>query len=287
MVNDYSIFQQLLSPQVLNHVAPPPGGEIFVRHLHALPGYQCTALDSDKERESGWKQQEPYEFPLTNFCRVLNVGCGNSQLGEYMLQSGFTDVVNVDYSEIVIKKSECNFVEMSPETVFAVTHAEWAIIHGSAVEEKYNDEYFAELSIRQERKELHCDTPKLESRDDGSSLSTTRPHPIPKMTFYVGDVTEGLDFPNESFDLIICKKTLDVILCGVGSVTNAKSMMTECFRLLNKEHGVMMILSSAKPEDRAYYFEQDPWSGVENIKLPSMEIEQRKSHERYVDADSN
>lgn len=155
------------------------------------------------------------------------------------------------------------------------------------MEEKYNDEYFAELSIRQERKELHCD-PKLESRDDGSSLSTTRP-PIPKMTFHVGDVTEGLGFPNESFDLIICKKTLDVILCGVGSVTNAKSMMTECFRLLNKEHGVMMILSSAKPEDRAYYFEQDPWSGVENIKLPSMDqgIEQRRSHERFVNADSN
>jgi hypothetical protein len=157
----------------------------------------------------------------------------------------------------------------------------------AAVQEKYNDEYFAELSIRQQQKELHCDTPKLESRDDGSSLSTTRQDPIPQMTFLVGDVTEGLGFPNESFDLIICKKTFDVILCGAGSVTNAKSMMTECFRLLNKEHGVMMILSSAKPEDRAYYFEQDPWSGIENIKLPTMDqsFEQRKSHERFVDVD--
>jgi hypothetical protein len=106
IVNDYSIFQQLLSPQVLNHLAPPPGGEIFIRHLHALPGYQCTALDDDK-KETDWKQREPYDFPLASFCRVLNVGCGNSQLGEYMLQSGFTDVVNIDYSEIVIKKSEC------------------------------------------------------------------------------------------------------------------------------------------------------------------------------------
>lgn len=154
------------------------------------------------------------------------------------------------------------------------------------MQEKYNDDYFVELSKSAQRTKLLCDTPKLESRDDGSSISAT---PIPKMTFHVGDITEGLGYPDESFDLIICKKTLDVILCGVGSNINAKSMMKECFRLLNKEHGVMMILSSAKPEDRAYYFEQDPWSGVENIKLPSADVgsEQRKFHDRFVDTDFN
>ncbi len=170
------------------------------------------------------------------------------------------------------------------------THAECATIHMNVtVQEKYNGKYFEELSIRQQRKKLHCDTPKLESRDDGSTISTACQDPIPKMTFHVGDVTEGLGFPNESFDLIICKKTLDVILCSVGSVTNAKSMMNECFRLLNKEHGVMMILSSAKPEDRAYYFEQDPWSGIENIKLPTMDqsFEQKTSHERFVNVETN
>ncbi|KAL3761850.1 hypothetical protein ACHAWU_009015 [Discostella pseudostelligera] len=255
IVNDYSIFQQLFSPRILNHVASPPGGEIFIRHLNALPGYQQYISPVDGEaNEKDWKQRESQEFPSSDTCRVLHIGCGNSQLGEYMLQSGFTDIVNVDYSEVVIKM----------------------------MQEKYNDDYFEELSSCIQRKGLLSDTPKLESRDDGSSLSATRTQPMPKMTFQVGDITEGLGYPDESFDLIICKKTLDVILCSVGSTTNAKSMMAECFRLLNKEHGVLMILSSAKPEDRAYYFEQDPWSGVENIKLPSIDdgFDQRKSHER-------
>lgn len=153
------------------------------------------------------------------------------------------------------------------------------------MQEKYNDKFFANLCSCTQRNKLHHDSPKLDSRDDGnSSFIASRLQSIPKMTFHVGDITKGLDYPDESFDLIICKKTLDVILCGVGSVANAKSMMTECFRLLNKEHGIMMIISSAKPDDRAYYFEQDPWSGIENIKLSSISFEQRNSHERFVDS---
>jgi len=51
-------------------------------------------------------QYEARDFPSKERCRVLNVGCGNSHLGEQMLQSGFTEIVNVDYSEVVINKSE-------------------------------------------------------------------------------------------------------------------------------------------------------------------------------------
>ena len=46
-------------------------------------------------------------YPSKEKCRVLNVGCGNSQLSEFMVQDGWFDIENIDYSEVVINKSEC------------------------------------------------------------------------------------------------------------------------------------------------------------------------------------
>jgi ubiquinone/menaquinone biosynthesis C-methylase UbiE len=148
--------------------------------------------------------------------------------------------------------------------------------------EKYDADFFADLQSSVSKKELLCTALGLESRDEINHHSTRLP--TPKMIFEVGDITEGIHHPDESFDLIICKKTLDFVLCGAGSAANAKSMMTECYRLLNKDHGIMMILSTAKPEDRAFFYEQDPWSGVENIKLPinGVGLDQKKGHERFV-----
>lgn len=150
------------------------------------------------------------------------------------------------------------------------------------MKERYGANYFVELQSCIEKEVMLRNSLGLESRDD-NNLNAESFSSAPKMAFECGDISEGINYQDETFDLIICKKTLDVILCGAGSVANARSMMSECFRLLNKDHGVMMIISSAKPEDRAFYFEQDAWSGVENIKLPSKEdvqFDQRKGHER-------
>lgn len=106
IVNDYSIFQHLLSPQILNHVAAPPGGEIRIRHLNTLIGNQCNTTFNNDAKETDWRLKEPQDFPPMDLCRILHVGCGNSQLGECMLLSGFADIVNVDSSDVVIKKSE-------------------------------------------------------------------------------------------------------------------------------------------------------------------------------------
>ena len=167
----------------------------------------------------------------------------------------------------------------------------------STVKEKYNHNFFAELQSCLQRENLLRYSlglkPKLVHEHEVSMSSAEIPNEEardeiniggeagPSMTFELGDIAKGIDYPDESFDLIICKKTLDMILCGASSVADARKMIRECFRLLNKDHGVLVILSSAKPEDRAVFFEQDKWSGVMNIKLPSVDDgRERKGHER-------
>jgi hypothetical protein len=149
-------------------------------------------------------------------------------------------------------------------------------LHIISVQERYGDEFFLSLESCIQRDVVLRHTLGFESRDDNPQ--TERPEP--SMTFEHGDITKGINHPDESFDLIICKKTLDVILCGAGSVADAKAVMTECFRLLNSEHGIMMIVSSGKPEDRATFFERDQWTGVLYIKLPTHHNDAMKSHER-------
>ena len=162
--------------------------------------------------------------------------------------------------------------------------------------EKYNHDFFVELHSCIQRENLlryslglkpklanemgmsSTEIPNEEARDE---INVSEAEAIPSMTFELGDIAKGLNHPDESFDLIICKKTLDIILCGASSVADARKTIRECFRLLNKDHGVLVILSSAKPEDRAVFFEQDDWTGVMNIKLPSKDDgHERKGHEK-------
>ena len=146
---------------------------------------------------------------------------------------------------------------------------------------KYGDDFYDNLKSCVEYDTMLRHTLGLECRDDDESPQDMR-GPKPSMKFECADITKGINYPDKSFDLIICKKTLDVILCSAGSVASARAMISECFRLLNDDHGVMMILSSGKPEDRAVFFENDPWTGVLNVKLPMYQADARKSHHRKM-----
>jgi hypothetical protein len=55
--------------------------------------------------------------------------------------------------------------------------------------------------------------------------------------------------------LIICKATLDAVLCSSGSVANAKRIVEESVRLLANGHGVFFLVSYANPDSRVVFLE--------------------------------
>jgi ubiquinone/menaquinone biosynthesis C-methylase UbiE len=88
------------------------------------------------------------------------------------------------------------------------------------------------------------------------------------MSFEVADVTKSLPYSDSSFDLIICKGTLDAVLSSSGSIANCRALMDECCRVLNNNHGAMVVVTSGAPDSRMLYFEGDWWKGgVETQKV--------------------
>lgn len=66
----------------------------------------------------------------------------------------------------------------------------------------------------------------------------------------------SLDFPDESFDVVVDKGTMDSILCGEGSTANVSKMAGEISRVL-KPNGVFVIISYGVPDNRLNYLEKE------------------------------
>ena len=77
------------------------------------------------------------------------------------------------------------------------------------------------------------------------------------MDFVCADVTKGLPFEDESFDLIICKGTLDAVLCSSGSIANVKAVVAECSRVLDRDHGIFFLVSFGNPDSRVVFLEHE------------------------------
>lgn len=85
----------------------------------------------------------------------------------------------------------------------------------------------------------------------------TTQYQCPPMKFVCADITKGLPFGDQSFDLIVCKGTLDSILCGAGSVASAKTVVSECSRVLANGHGVLFLVSYGNPDNRVVFLEHE------------------------------
>mmetsp|Transcript_5592 Transcript_5592/g.7083 ORF Transcript_5592/g.7083 Transcript_5592/m.7083 type:complete len:208 (-) Transcript_5592:1483-2106(-) len=81
-----------------------------------------------------------------------------------------------------------------------------------------------------------------------------------------------LDYPDETFDCIIDKGTMDSILCGEGSTGNVAKMCSECVRVL-KPNGVFIMISYGVPDNRLGYLESEeyPWQvSVQTVAKPTV-----------------
>jgi 2-polyprenyl-3-methyl-5-hydroxy-6-metoxy-1,4-benzoquinol methylase len=47
--------------------------------------------------------------------RVLMLGCGNSLLSEVLYDAGYTNIVNIDYSAVVIEQMKARHAESRPK----------------------------------------------------------------------------------------------------------------------------------------------------------------------------
>jgi EEF1A lysine methyltransferase 4 len=88
-------------------------------------------------------------------------------------------------------------------------------------------------------------------------MEFTNRYQCPPMKFIYGDITKGLPFEDQSFDLIVCKGTLDSILCGEGSAASARTVIAECSRILVNGQGVLFLATHGNPDSRVVFLEHD------------------------------
>ena len=89
----------------------------------------------------------------------------------------------------------------------------------------------------------------------------------PKMSFKVMDVLDMKEIQTGTFNTVIDKGTLDSVLCGDNSVSNAQKMIAEVFRLL-APGGHYICITFGDPEHRKKYLETQTWGNLSVDKIP-------------------
>ena len=100
--------------------------------------------------------------------------------------------------------------------------------------------------------------------------------PVPvatPMDFVCADMTQPLNFPDGSFDLIVCKGALDAVVCR--SKGEARQVVRDCHRLLAPGHGIFFWVTHGNSDNRLEYLEHQNslahyWRGVSVQTVPKL-----------------
>ncbi|KAL4441978.1 hypothetical protein ABPG74_003729 [Tetrahymena malaccensis] len=93
----------------------------------------------------------------------------------------------------------------------------------------------------------------------------------PNMKYLCMDV-KNMDFPAGSYDIVVDKGTLDSVLCGENTATNAQKALTNISNVLTPT-GVYICISYGQPDHRMLYLDKPKygWSiQVEQVHKPTI-----------------
>lgn len=97
-----------------------------------------------------------------------------------------------------------------------------------------------------------------------------------KMSWEVMDICD-IKYPNDFFDIVIDKSTIDAVLCGDNSFLNAAKATNEISRVLKKE-GKFFMVSYAKPYMRLIHLKRPHLDfSIELVSLIGDQSDQSKS----------
>ena len=83
----------------------------------------------------------------------------------------------------------------------------------------------------------------------------------------------ALDFPDETYNAVFCKATIDAILCGENSTANVSKALSEISRVL-KPNGVFVCVSYGTTDTRMPHFDKEDKYGwkVKVLTIPKPTI---------------
>lgn len=108
---------------------------------------------------------------------------------------------------------------------------------------KYNDAFYESIASKK-----------------GATKSITNSE-VNRMKFVCADITDEATitklFPDASFDLIVCKATLDAVLNTSAPRINALRLIRQCHRMLATQHGILFVVTNGNADNRLEYLEHN------------------------------